>query len=138
MNLSLSEEALTNFHVSLMSSGQSETEDVGNMDELFTDIAEAADGIERAWKYANDLSLKIDPSHWLFDYSVGLARILVGLGDEKSQKYAAEWITKVEDYAKVFESDGMQKVVMSLKNAWKRQSSGGKEEETKTKRQKIA
>ena len=82
MNLSLSEEALTNFHVSLMSSGQSETEDVSNMDELFTDIAEAADGIERAWKYANDLSLKIDPSHWLFDYSVGLARILVGLGDD--------------------------------------------------------
>ena len=138
MNLSLIEEALANFHASLMSSGQSETEDVSNMDELFTDIAEAADGIERAWKYANDLSLKIDPSHWLFDYSVGLARILVGLGDEKSQKYAAEWITKVEDYAKVFESDGMQKVVMSLKNAWKRQSSGGKEEETKTKRQKIA
>jgi hypothetical protein len=137
MNLSLIEESLANFHSTLMSMGQNDAEDTETMEELLTGIAEAADGIERAWMYASGLNLKTDPSQWLFDYTVGLARALVGLGDEKSQKYAAQWISKVEDYAKAFESDGMQKVVSSLKNAWKRHTSSEGEESDK-KRQKVA
>ena len=136
MNLSLIEESLANFHSTLMSMGQNTSEDT--MDELLTDIAEAADGIERAWKYARGLNLNIDPSHWLFDYTVGLARTLVGLGDEKSQKYASEWLTKVEDHAKAFESDAMNKVVTSLKTAWQRHSSADEGEKNSAKRQKVA
>ena len=109
------------------------------MEELLPGIAEAADGIDRALKYASGLKLKTDPAQWLFDYIVGLARTLVGLGDEKSQKYAAEWISKVEEYTEAFESEGMQKVVSSLKNAWKRHSVEAAEgEESDKKRQKIA
>ncbi|KAL7452989.1 hypothetical protein ACHAWC_005463 [Mediolabrus comicus] len=138
MNLSLIEESLANFHSTLMSMGQNASGDTDTMDELLTDIAEAADGIERAWKYARGLNLNIDPSHWLFDYTVGLARTLVGLGDEKSQKYASEWLTKVEDHAKAFESDAMNKVVTSLKSAWQRHSSTDEGEENSAKRQKVA
>jgi hypothetical protein len=43
----------------------------------------------------------------------------VGLGDVKSQKYASKWITKVENYAFRFENDGMKKVVVALRDAWK-------------------
>ena len=138
MNLSLIEESLANFHSTLMSMGQNTSGDTDTMDELLTDIAEAADGIDRAWKYARGLNLNIDPSHWLFDYTVGLARTLVGLGDEKSQKYASEWLTKVDEHAKAFESDAMNKVVTSLKTAWQRHSSTDEREEKTAKRQKVA
>mmetsp|Transcript_15022 Transcript_15022/g.30631 ORF Transcript_15022/g.30631 Transcript_15022/m.30631 type:complete len:559 (-) Transcript_15022:30-1706(-) len=137
MNLSLIEESLANFQSTFMSMGQNAAEDAETMEELLTGIAEAADGIERAWVYASGLNLKTDPSQWLFDYTVGLARALVSLGDAKSQQYAAQWISKVEDYAEAFESDGMQKVVSSLKNAWKRHTSSEGEESDK-KRQKVA
>jgi len=136
MNLSLIEESLANFQSTFMSMGQNPAEDAETMEELLTGIAEAADGIERAWVYASGLNLKTDPSQWLFDYTVGLSRALVSLGDAKSQQYAAQWISKVEDYAEAFESDGMQKVVSSLKNAWKRHTSEG--EESDKKRQKVA
>jgi hypothetical protein len=45
----------------------------------------------------------------------------VGLGDEKSQKYGGEWITRVENYANKFEGEAMKKVVSAIKNAWKRE-----------------
>lgn len=139
MNLSLIEESLANFHSTLMSMGQNAAEDAETMEEMLTGIAEAADGIDRALTYASNLKLKTDPAQWLFDYIVGLARTLVGLGDEKSQKYAAQWIEKVEEYAEAFESDAMQKVVSSLKNAWKRHSleEAGLDASDK-KRQKVA
>ena len=137
MNLSLIEESLANFHSTLISMGQNPDQDAETMEELLTGIAEAADGIERAWVYASGLNLKTDPAQWLFDYTIGLARTLVGLGDKKSQKYAAQWIEKVDDYACKFESDGMQKVVSSLKDAWKRHTSSEGEESDK-KRQKVA
>lgn len=139
MNLSLIEESLANFHSTLMSMGQNAAEDADTMEEMLTGIAEAADGIDRAFIYATGLKLKADPAQWLFDYIVGLARTLVGLGDEKSQKYAAQWIEKVEEYAEAFESDAMQKVISSLKNAWKRHSLEEAElEASDKKRQKVA
>ena len=37
---------------------------------LFAEIAEVTDGIERAFKFASLLDLKLDPAHWLFDYTL--------------------------------------------------------------------
>jgi len=84
-------------------------------------IAEVTDGLERSYKFASSLNLNLDPAHWLFDYTVGLARTLVGLGDGKSLKYGSKWITKVEKYAELFENDGMRKVVIALRDAWQRE-----------------
>ncbi|KAL7473932.1 hypothetical protein ACHAXS_014304 [Conticribra weissflogii] len=120
LNLSLMEESLASFHSTLMSMGEKPEEDAETMEELFTDIAEVADGLQRAFTFASSLHLKIDPAHWLFDYTVALARTLVGLGDEKSQKYGADWISKVENYAEKFEAQDMRKVVNAIKDAWKR------------------
>jgi len=128
LNLSLIEESLASFHSTLMTMGRDSNRDAEVMEDLFVEIAEAADGIERAYSFAHSLKLKIDPAHWLFDYTVGLARTLVGLGDVKSQKYGAEWIKKVERYSEKFENDGMNKVVRALRDAWKR---GEEEEEDK-------
>jgi len=134
LNLSLIEESLASFHSTLMSVGQDPKKDAEMMEELFVEIAEAADGIERAYTFASSLELNLDPAHWLFDYTVGLARALVGIGDVKSQKYGAEWISKVENYSKHFENEGMRKVVDALKDAWKR---GEGENEKDCKRRKI-
>ena len=128
LNLSLIEESLASFHSTLMSMGQedaSSKDATETMEELFVDIAECTDGIEKAYKYASSLGLRINPAHWLFDYTVGLARTLVGLGDVKSQKYGSTWITKVERYAQLFENEGMNKVVVALRDAWKREEGGG-------------
>mmetsp|Transcript_26565 Transcript_26565/g.55030 ORF Transcript_26565/g.55030 Transcript_26565/m.55030 type:complete len:137 (+) Transcript_26565:3-413(+) len=114
------EESLASFHSTLMTIGENLEEDAETMEDLFTDIAEVADGLQRAYTFASSLQLKLDPAHWLFDYTVGLARTLVGLGDEKSQKYGADWITRVENYAQKFEAQDMQKVVKAIKDAWNR------------------
>lgn len=117
LNLTIIEETLANLQATLLTMEQ---DDEKMMEEVFTDIAECADGIEKAFAYAKSLKLNLDPAHWLFDYVLGLSRILVGLGDEKSQKYGADWIERVEDYADKYESEGMRKVVSAIKNAWKR------------------
>ena len=116
LNLAIIEETLCNLQTTLMKVDPEQDE----MEEIFTDIAECADGIEKAFAYAKSLNINLDPAHWLFDYVLGLARILVGLGDEKSQKYGAKWIERVEDYANKYENAGMRKVVSAIKNAWKR------------------
>ena len=118
LNLDIIEETLANLHATLMSIDPENEEKM--MEEIFTDIAECADGIEKAFEYAKSLKLNLDPAHWLFDYVLGLSRLLVGLGDEKSQKYGADWIARVEDYTVKYESEGMKKVVGAIKNAWKR------------------
>ena len=126
LNLDIIEETLASLQATLMSMDAENDEKM--MEEVFTDIAECADGIEKAFTYAKSLKLNLDPAHWLFDYVLGLSRILVGLGDEKSQKYGADWITRVEDYADKYESEGMKKVVDAIKNAWKRNKEiGGSE-----------
>jgi hypothetical protein len=126
LNLSLIEDALASFHSTLLTMGRDASDDRGGggeaVEELLVEIAEAADGIERAFKFASSLGLKLDPAHWLFDYAVGMARALVGLGDVKSQKYGSRWITRVEKYAEKFENDGMNKVVVALRDAWKRET----------------
>jgi hypothetical protein len=59
--------------------------------------------------------------HLLSDVIIGTARALVSLGDVKSQKYASEWLEKIAaDYVAYFESDGIQKVVQTLRVAWKK------------------
>ncbi|KAL7486116.1 hypothetical protein ACHAW6_015965 [Cyclotella cf. meneghiniana] len=119
LNMAIIEENLASLHATLMTLNPEEDEKI--MEEILTDIAECADGIEKAFAYAASLKLNLDPAHWLFDYVLGLGRILVGLGDEKSQKYGSEWITRVESYANKFEGDATKKVVSAIKNAWKRE-----------------
>jgi len=122
LNLSLIEESLASFHSILMDPAAVRDEET--MEEMFVDIAECADGIGKAYKYAASLQLNINPAHWLFDYTLGLARTLVGLGDSKSQKYSSTWIAKVEKYAEKFETNAMNKVVVALRDVWKREEGG--------------
>ena len=133
MTLDMIEETLTALNETLMNLGQDPKNDEESMEEMFVSIAEAADDIERAYTFANALNLKLDPAHWLFDYTIALARVLVSLGDVKSQKYASEWINRVDKYAASFENEGMQKVVVALRDAWKRDGSDNKRKaETKS------
>lgn len=116
LNLSLIEETLASLHAELMNGrGGSDPES------RLVDLAEAADGLGKAFAFAASLALRLDPAHWLCDYTVGLARLLVGLGDVKSMKYGSEWIARVEGYAARFENEGMNKVVAALRDAWRRE-----------------
>ncbi|KAL3775042.1 hypothetical protein ACHAWO_007227 [Cyclotella atomus] len=126
LQLAIIEETLANLQSTLMTM---EPDDEKMMEEVYTDIAECADGIEKAFAFAKSLELNLDPAHWLFDYVLGLSRTLVGLGDEKSQRYGADWIERVEGYADRYESEGMRKVVGAIKNAWKRDKDVGGTEE---------
>ena len=133
MTLDMVEETLAALNETLMNLGRDPRKDEESMEEMFVSIAEAADDIERAYTFAKNLNLKLDPAHWLFDYTLALARVLVGLGDAKSQKYASEWVSRVDKYAAQFENEGMQKVVVALRDAWKRDGSDGKRKaETKS------
>ena len=95
------------------------------------DIAEAIDSLMRISRFVDSLKLDIDPAHLLSDVTIGIARMLISLGDEKSQKYGAEWLSKIEDYVDHFSDSGVQKVVSVLKVAWKkhRRSDGNDEKE---------
>ena len=138
MNLHIMEESLATIHSTMMSNAKKDAE---MMDDIYVEIAEAADGLDRAYKFASSLGLKIHPAHWLFDYTIALAQTLVGLGDEKSQKYGSTWIDRVEKYAERFENERMNEVVIALRDAWKRDSVRSKREIEDTiedtKRQKI-
>ncbi len=84
------------------------------------DIAEAIDSLQRITRFIDSLKLDIDPAHLLGDVTIGIARMLISLGDVKSQKYGAEWLSKIEDYVNKFSDKGVQKVVSVLKVAWEK------------------
>jgi len=86
------------------------------------DIAEAIDSWQRRSRFVDSLNLNIDPGHLLTDVTIGTARMLISLGDEKSQKYGADWLSKIEDHVNHFSDDGLRKVVSVLKVAWKKHS----------------
>jgi hypothetical protein len=121
MNLHVMEESLASIHTTMMSNAKKDAE---MMEDIYVEIAEAADGLDKAYKFATSLGLKLHPAHWLFDYTIALAQTLVGLGDEKSQQYGSTWIEKVEGYAERFENERMQEVVVALRDAWKKGSEG--------------
>lgn len=121
MNLHLMEESLASIHSTMMSNA---TKDAEMMEDIYVELAEAADGLDKAYKFASSLNLKLHPAHWLFDYTIALAQTLVGLGDEKSQKYGSTWIERLGGYAEQFENEGMRKVVITLRDAWKRGECG--------------
>jgi hypothetical protein len=121
MNLHVMEESLASIHTTMMSNAKKDAEMI---EDMYVEIAEAADGLDKAYKFATSLGLKLHPAHWLFDYTIALAQTLVGLGDEKSQQYGSTWIEKVEGYAERFENERMQEVVVALRDAWKKGSEG--------------
>jgi hypothetical protein len=99
--------------------------------------------LQRIERFVKGLQLGLHPGHLLSNVVVGVARALVSLGDSKSQKYAADWLDKIDmDYVQQFESDGIQKVVATLKGAWQRDNSvpgdtAGVAKENHTKRPKL-
>lgn len=101
--------ALKRHHASMIQTGE-------NPD--LEEVAEAIDMLERLCRFINGLELKLHMGHVLSNEVMGVARTLVSLGDEKSKKYAAEWVEKIKGYTDVFETEGMQKVAASLLNAW--------------------
>lgn len=98
-------------------------------------VAEFVDLLQRLYRFSDGLQLQLHPGHLLSDVTIGVARALVGLGDAKSQKYGSEWLDKVEDYVQLFESEGIQRVVGTLKVAHLRGKNDGK---PKAKRQKMS
>jgi hypothetical protein len=102
--------------LSTMSSRMVATQELPDLD----DIAEAIDSLQRISRFVESLDLLLDPGHLLGDVTIGIARLLVSLGDEKSQKYGAEWLDKINDYVTKFGTDGLQKVVTALGGAWKK------------------
>jgi hypothetical protein len=117
------ERTLQSFHTNMLTEGADPDMEL---------LAEAIDMLERMCKFVQGLGLKLHIGHLLSDLVVGAARALVSLGDVKSQKYASEWLKRIDGYVEHFESDGMQKVVSALQVAWTRQSGDGKEEEEDT------
>ena len=97
------------------------------------DIAEVIDSLERVCRFVEGLDLKLHHGHIVADAVIGVARMLVSLGDEKSQKYAAEWLDKLGDYVNLFETEGRQKVVETLKQSWKKHKSNDGDEPVKKK-----
>ena len=105
-----------NRRLSNMSQNMLLTQELPELDE----VAAAIDSLERVCRFVAGLELKLHMGHILSDIIVGVARMLVSLGDEKSQKYAADWLERIDRYVTLFESQGRQTVVAALKVAWKK------------------
>lgn len=119
--------------LSHMSSAMLTTQEMPEMDE----IAEAIDSLERLCRYVGSLKLNLDQGHILGDVIIGVARTLVALGDEKSQKYGAEWLDKIANFVDKFESEGRQKVVATLRIAWKKHGRENTDEDTDQAKKKL-
>jgi len=102
-------------------------------------VAEMVDLLQRLYRFVDGLGLKLHAGHILSDVTIGVARALVGLGDVKSQKYGAEWLDKIaDDYVNIFESEGMRKVVATLRVSWKREGDGDEDAKPPSKRLKTS
>mmetsp|Transcript_32858 Transcript_32858/g.79872 ORF Transcript_32858/g.79872 Transcript_32858/m.79872 type:complete len:505 (-) Transcript_32858:32-1546(-) len=100
------------------------------------DVAEAIDSLQRISRYVDSINLKLHSGHIIGDVTVGVARTLVSLGDEKSCRYATEWLEKVDEYVDKYGDDGLQKVVAALKVAWKKHVRDDDPEASKERRSK--
>ena len=90
----------------------------GGSDDNMDRIAECIDMLERLFRFVEGLGLKLDPAHLLSDVTVGVARALVSLGDDKSKAYGAQWMEKITDlHLEHFGEMGMRKVGQALRNA---------------------
>ena len=108
-------ELLEQHHSSLLDT----TNETDATDHMET-IAQGIDMLERLIRFVDGLDLRLHRGHLVSDMVIGIARALVSLGDIKSQKYAVEWLDKLDDYVEHYESQGMLKVVDALRVAWKR------------------
>ena len=108
-------ELLEQHHSSLLDT----TNETDATDHMET-IAQGIDMLERLIRFVDGLDLQLHRGHLVSDMVIGMARALVSLGDVKSQKYAVEWLDKLDDYVEQYESEGMLKVVEALRVAWKR------------------
>ncbi|KAL3917216.1 MAG: hypothetical protein SGILL_004814 [Bacillariaceae sp.] len=119
--------------LSTMSKQMLTTQELPEMEE----VAEAIDSLQRVYQYIDSLQLDLDKGHILGDVTIGVARTLVSLGDEKSQKYGAEWLDKIGVYVETFGDEGLQKVVAALKWAWKKRESNGNDHDKESKKLKT-
>ena len=110
---------LQNYHSLQLLAAQGQEQDESDESNMET-VAQAIDILQRVYRYVESLGLRIHCGHLLSNGIIGVARALVSLGDETSQKYAAEWLEKLDGYVEFFESDGIQTVVKALREAWKR------------------
>lgn len=104
------------------------------------EVAECVDTLQRIWKFVESLRMVSHPGHLLGNVTIGVARVLIGLGDLKSMKYGSEWAEKVYEnyFAMGFEGEASAKVVQTLMSAWKRKSDETVEEnEPKKKKANI-
>ena len=101
----------------------------------FTVLAEAIDMLQRLVHFVDGLSVLSNmdhrKGHLLSSVMIGTARALVSLSDVKSQRYAVEWVDPIRDYVRVFESEGLQKVVDTIANAYKQNNSDTPNEDSK-------
>lgn len=138
----LLDQTLSAFHakqLTAMTRASSNNEDDDDDDDESSEelIAFAIDMLERIVRFVQELHLHLHMGHLLSHVIIGTSRALVGLGDVKSQKYAATWLNKIalsasnknenidlqmESYVEHFESTAMQKVVQTLQTAWCRSS----------------
>lgn len=84
-------------------------------------VAEMIDSLERLERFVNGLQLELHMGHLLQNVIIGVARMLVTLGDVKSKTFASDWLNKIQsDYVAHFESDNVKKVVDTLAVAWQK------------------
>lgn len=110
----------------------------GDQEELMSDIAECIDSLERVINYLESIGLQSHFGQLVGNACIGVARVLIGFGDEKSVKYGCTFLSKVYDnYFKLsFEGEGMKKVVEALMS--KNASHNNDEAEPQKKRHKSS
>jgi SET domain len=108
------DDSLESLHGSLLSQEASDKQD--NM----TSLAESIDMLERLMRFVGQHHVGLHCGHLLSNLVISTARALVSLGDVKSQKYAADWLGKIQDYVDRFEPEMTKKIVHALSTAWTR------------------
>lgn len=119
---------LQDFHKNMME----DTNQEPNSDQ----IAEFIDTLQRLCRFIQHSKFSFHRGHWIGDVIIGTARALVALGDVKSQRYAAEWLTEedFDGFVRKFEPEDLRKVVDRLRTAWTQNSAS---DETSNKRRKT-
>jgi SET domain len=109
------DQMLQDFHGRLLRSDVDDAPSSGAEGDDLEALASGIDMLERVCRFVDGLHLPLHRGHVLSHVIIGVARALVSLGDAKSCTYARDWLRKLDGYTEIFESEGIQKVVATLK-----------------------
>jgi len=117
LTLSILDRDLARYHSAMLTGRLPDSEE----------LAGSIDDLQGLWKFADGLGLtgRCGGGALLYAQTLGICRVLVAMGDEKSVAYAKEWAGRVAVHVRTFEAGHWGKIVEGIEKAQGKDAGAG-------------